>query len=52
MSLVRALIGVGGACVFAYLLFRYSIFSFGFPLIAFFALLIAFGWGSASRCRR
>ena len=44
MSLVRALIGVGGACVFAYLLFRYSIFSFGFPLIAFFALLIAFGW--------
>lgn len=41
---MRALIGVGGACVFAYLLFRYSIFSFGFPLIAFFALLIAFGW--------
>ena len=44
MSVLRALIGVGGACVFAYLLFRYSIFSFGFPLIAFFTLLIVFGW--------
>jgi ABC-2 type transport system permease protein len=44
MSVLRALIGVGGACVFAYLLFHYSIFSFGFPLIAFFTLLIAFGW--------
>jgi len=44
LSVVRALIGVGGACVFAYLLFRYSIFSFGFPLIAFFVLLIGFGW--------
>src|SRR5436305_9614736 len=39
MSVLRALIGVGGACVFAWLLFRYSIFSFGFPLIAFFANL-------------
>lgn len=45
MSVLRALIGVGGACVFAYFLFRYSIFSFGLPLIAFFTLLIAFGWG-------
>ena len=44
MSVVRALIGVGGACLFAYLLFQYSIFSFGFPLIAFFMLLIGFGW--------
>jgi ABC-2 type transport system permease protein len=44
MSIVRALIGVGGACLFAYLLFRYSIFSFGFALIAFFVLLIAFSW--------
>jgi ABC-2 type transport system permease protein len=44
MSIVRALIGVGGACAFAYLLFRYSIFSFGFALIAFFVLLIAFSW--------
>ncbi len=45
MSLLRALIGVGGACVFAFLLFHYSIFSYGFPLIAFFLLLIGFGWG-------
>jgi len=44
MSVLRALIGVGGACVFAFLLFRYSIFSLGVPLIAFFASLLAFGW--------
>ena len=44
MSMLRALIGVGGACLFAFLLFRYSIFSVGFPLIAFFANLLAFGW--------
>jgi ABC-2 type transport system permease protein len=44
MSVVRALIGVGGACVFAWLLFHYSIFSLGFPLIAFFANLLVFGW--------
>ena len=30
---MRALIGVGGACVFADLLFRYSIFSFGFAVL-------------------
>ena len=30
--------------MFAYLLFRYSIFSLGFPLIAFFVLLVGFGW--------
>ena len=39
MSVLRTLIGVGGACLFAWLLFRYSIFSLGFPLIAFFAIL-------------
>lgn len=44
MSVLRALIGVGGACVFAWLLFHYSIFSLGFPLIAFFANLLVFGW--------
>jgi ABC-2 type transport system permease protein len=44
MSILRTLIGVGGACFFAWLLFRYSIFSLGFPLLAFFTLLIAFGW--------
>ncbi|MFO1415012.1 MAG: ABC transporter permease [Burkholderiales bacterium] len=44
MSALRTLVGVGGACLFAYLLFRYSIFSLGLPLVAFFPLLIAFGW--------
>jgi ABC-2 type transport system permease protein len=44
MSVVRTLIGVGGACLFAWLLFHYSIFSYGLPLIAFFANLLMFGW--------
>jgi len=44
IGLLRALIGVGGACAFAYLLFRFSIFSLGFPLIAFFVNLLVFGW--------
>jgi len=44
MSVLRALIGVGGACLFAWLLFRYSIFSLGFPFIAFFVNLLVFGW--------
>ena len=44
MSVVRALIGAGGACLFALLLFRFSIFSLGLPLLAFFANLIVFGW--------
>ena len=45
MSVLRTLIGVGGACVCAWLLFHYSIFSYGFPLIAFFVNLLVFGWG-------
>lgn len=44
MSVLRALIGVGGACAFAWLLFRYGIFGLGFPLIAFFVNLLVFGW--------
>jgi ABC-2 type transport system permease protein len=44
MSVLRALIGVGGACLFAYVLFRFSIFSLGIPLIAFFVNLLVFGW--------
>jgi len=44
MSVVRALIGVGGACLFAWILFRYSIFSLGLPLVAFFFNLLMFGW--------
>ena len=44
MSVMRTLIGVGGACFFAWLLFRYSIFSMGLPLVAFFTTLLVFGW--------
>jgi ABC-2 type transport system permease protein len=44
LSVLRTLIGVGGACLFAWLLFRYSIFTLGFPLIAFFVNLLVFGW--------
>jgi ABC-2 type transport system permease protein len=44
MSVIRTLIGVGAACLFAWFLFRYSILSFGFPLIAFFVNLIVCGW--------
>jgi len=44
MSLMRTLIGVGGACLFAWILFHYSVFSLGFPLIAFFFNLLMFGW--------
>lgn len=44
MSLLRTLIGVGGACLAAWLMFRYGIFSMGLPLVAFFANLIVFGW--------
>ena len=44
MSLIRTLIGVGGAALIAIPLFHYSIFDFGFALIAFFANLIVMGW--------
>jgi ABC-2 type transport system permease protein len=44
MSVLRTLIGVGGACFFAWLLFSYSIFSYGFALTAFFVNLLMFGW--------
>ncbi len=44
MSVMRTLIGVGSACLFAWLLFHYSIFSMGLPLVAFFSCLLMFGW--------
>ncbi len=44
MSVLRTLIGVGGACTAAWLLFHFSIFSYGLPLIAFFVNLLVFGW--------
>src|SRR5438067_5884190 len=44
MSVIRTLIGVGGAALVAWLLFEYSIFSMGWALIAFFINLIVLGW--------
>ncbi len=44
MSLIRTLIGVGGAALVAVPLFHYSVFDLGLPLIAFFANLIVMGW--------
>jgi len=44
MSLIRTVIGVGGAALIAIPLFDYSIFSLGLPLIAFFVNLIIMGW--------
>lgn len=44
MSVIRACIGVGGAALFAWLLFRYSIFSLGFSLLAFALNLLITGW--------
>jgi ABC-2 type transport system permease protein len=44
MSVIRTLIGVGGAAVVAWLLFQYSIFAMGFALLAFFVNLIVLGW--------
>ncbi len=43
-SLARTLIGVSGAAALALVLFDFSIFALGLPLIAFFINLIAFGW--------
>jgi ABC-2 type transport system permease protein len=44
MSLIRTLIGVGGAALIAIPLFHYSIFDLGLPLLAFFVNLIVMGW--------
>ena len=44
MSLIRTIIGVGGASLIAIGLFRYSIYDLGLPLIAFFVNLIVMGW--------
>ncbi|MDH3672988.1 MAG: ABC transporter permease [Gammaproteobacteria bacterium] len=44
MSLIRTIIGVGGASLIAIGLFHYSIYDLGLPLIAFFANLIVMGW--------
>ncbi|SNR64372.1 ABC-2 type transport system permease protein [Methylobacillus rhizosphaerae] len=44
MSLLRTLIGIGGATLIAIPLFQYSIYDMGLPLIAFFLNLIIMGW--------
>lgn len=44
MSLIRTLIGVGGAALIAIPLFHYSIFDLGLPLLAFFTNLIVMSW--------
>ncbi len=44
MSLIRTLIGVGGAALVAMPLFHYSIFDLGLPLLGFFVNLIVMGW--------
>ncbi|MEQ1601498.1 MAG: ABC transporter permease [Methylophilaceae bacterium] len=44
MSLIRTLIGIGGAALVAIPLFHYNMFDLGLPLIAFFLNLIIMGW--------
>jgi ABC-2 type transport system permease protein len=44
VSLLRTLIGVGAAAGLAILLYRYSIFGMGLPLLAFFSNLLVMGW--------
>jgi ABC-2 type transport system permease protein len=44
ISLIRTLIGVGGAMLLAIPLYHFSLFSLGLPLIAFFANLLMLGW--------
>ncbi len=43
-SLIRTLIGVGGAAALAMVMFEFSIFDLGLPLIVFFLNLIVLGW--------
>lgn len=44
ISMIRTLIGVGGAALLAIPLYHYSIFSMGLPLLAFFVNLMVMGW--------
>ena len=44
MSLLRTLVGLLPASLFAWLLYAYSIYGMGLPLLAFFANLMLFGW--------
>lgn len=44
VSFFRTSIGVGAAAGLAIVLYRYSIFDMGLPLVAFFANLLVMGW--------
>jgi ABC-2 type transport system permease protein len=44
MSLLRTLIGTVPAALIAIPLYAFSIFTMGLPLVAFFAILMIFGW--------
>jgi ABC-2 type transport system permease protein len=44
ISLIRTLIGVGGAALLAIPLFDFSIFGLGLPLLGFFFNLLVMGW--------
>ena len=46
MSLIRTLIGVVPAALLAIVLYHYSIFDLGLPLLAFFANLLVMGWAT------
>jgi ABC-2 type transport system permease protein len=46
MSLIRTLIGVLPAALLAILLYNYSIFTLGLPLLAFFVNLMVMGWAA------
>jgi ABC-2 type transport system permease protein len=44
MSLLRTLIGVLPAALLAIVFYEFSVFALGLPLVAFFTLLLVFGW--------
>lgn len=46
MSLIRTLIGVVPAAFLAILLYKYSIFELGLPLLGFFTNLLVMGWAA------
>jgi ABC-2 type transport system permease protein len=45
MSLIRTVVGMGPVTILAIIFFGFSIYSLGWPLVAFFLALQMFGWG-------
>jgi ABC-2 type transport system permease protein len=45
MSLIRVVVGLTPAALLAIPLYHYSIFTLGLPLVGFFVVLLAMGWG-------